>query len=210
MKRHSTYMNMAGHLEPHLKLGPGGARDALHFFVLNFFRPNDQELVNEFKRHSDWILFVRQALTLTGEKEQLRAQEQLDLFETFGFKTSKEFMQSVIESLNFVKLISDELHAALNSSKSFDRKSVKLTTKEIQSWKPSKLIPEKLNKIFFDSNAKEFFPNWEIIYGLVKHDQYHRFSVETHILRAVQLLCEWCKRPPVFIKRFLKSFIILH
>jgi [protein-PII] uridylyltransferase len=206
IKRHSAHFELAGHLEPHLKLGPGGARDAVHFFVLNFFRPNDNDLVLQMSEQNSLVLFMRQALALHGEVEHLRAQEQIDIYETLGFASTAQLMQQVVKALNCIKQVSDEQLSVLNKGKNYERQSLKISKKEIKTWKPQKLKTTNLAKIFFDSNIEEVFPNWGVVNGLVKHDQYHRFSTESHIFRAVNLVAEWSKKTPVFIKRFVKTF----
>ncbi len=168
--------------------------------------------------YHDFFLTIRQKLHLLGGQDVLLAHYQQEISSWFGYKNKTDFMGQVELGLSRVSFYSDwmiEVAAAKKNPpkniSSFEDalKVLKKSPETLMQFQVRKhlsdLTPVKSSsykKYFQIGMGEEFFeslfrsrlidrliPNLFNVFGLVQHDQYHRYSVDAHTLQCLKNTC---------------------
>lgn len=190
-------------------------RIILQLFPEKFNSIGRAELVLNYYR--DFFLTIRQKLHLLGGQDILLAYFQEEISKWFGYKNKTDFMGQVELGLSRVSFYSDWM-IAMASGKRPEKKfknsddALKVLVKqpdvlmqfEVRQNLDNliKLSPSGFKKYFQVRQGEKFFdslfrsriidriiPNLYRVFGLVQHDQYHRYSVDAHTLQCLKNLC---------------------
>ncbi len=190
-------------------------RIILQLFPEKFKSNGRAELVLNY--YHDFFLTIRQKLHLLGGQDILLAHFQEEISKWFGYKNKTDFMGQVELGLSRVSFYSDWM-IALASGKRPEREfetsdeALKVLAKQsdvlmqfevrqklddLQKLSASgykKYFQIKMGEEFFDSLFRSriidrIIPNLYPVFGLVQHDQYHRYSVDAHTLQCLRNVC---------------------
>ncbi len=168
-------------LEPFVKSGTGGLREAMTLKAWSELGFNVGVDGMQLERHLERLLMVRQVLQLRGEHEILRAGIQKAISEQLGFSNHQSFMKTVLESqrnigAQFDQFILQKTAQAPKSRRGFE------------SWFFRLPRSYDFGFLFRSGWFSRWSPDWSLIEGLVQHDHYHRFSVDAHLVRLLSEL----------------------
>lgn len=197
-----------------------------------------ESTIESLQQIKGYLLTIRQKLHLLGYSDVLVAQSQRDLAQWFGYASAAEFMRELQKILFMVSFDCDLIFEICLRGKEFASpqfstakavlKALKsdpsLTTQyaAMQFKKSKELAFNKDFKIIMSMNSTDatiaalfrsravskILPEFKKIEGVVQHDQYHRYTVDAHILQAVRKVREFYKKPTSLgkLKVFTKNF----
>ncbi len=194
--------------------------------------------VESLKLIKGYLITIRQKLHLLGYSDVLVAQSQKDLAQWFGYPSSAEFMRELQKILFKVSFYCDLIFEVCTRGKVFEAptfqnskalfKALKthpnLTTqfaatqfkkskdlaynKEFKNIMSMASSDTTIAALFRSRSVSKILPEFKKIEGVVQHDQYHRFTVDAHILQAVRKVREFYKKPKGLgkLKALTKNF----
>lgn len=202
-----------------------------------FLEPLEATL-ESLRQIKGFLLTIRQKLHLLGYSDVLVAQSQRDLAQWFGYPSAAEFMKELQKILFEVSFDCDlifeictrgkvfappEFHApaallkALKtepslttqfSAKQFKKKKDLLYVKEFKNIMAMGSSDATIAALFRSRTLSKILPEFKKVEGVVQHDQYHRYTVDAHILQAVKKVREFHNKPASLgkLKNLTKNF----
>lgn len=194
-------------------------------FWFEDFLGSVEHIISSLKQIKGYILTVRQKLHLLGYGDTLVAQSQRELAEWFGYSNQAEFMQEYQKIIFKVSFYCDLIFSICSAGKSFQAEKFKTTKSLMQALKkrPSMEVQyaasqiKKSKELQYSLELKSFMamdasdealqalyrtrilgkilPDFKRIEGIVQHDQYHRYTVDAHILQAIKKIREFYHKP---------------
>jgi [protein-PII] uridylyltransferase len=173
-------------------------------------------IVDSLTQIKGYILTLRQKLHLLGYSDVLVAQSQRELASWFGYESHADFMQELQKILFKVSFFCDlifeicdsgqELQveqlkngkAIVHALKNNPTMSVQYSISRMKKTKELQYLPEfkqlmkmdtsdaTINALFRTRALSKILPEFKKIEGIVQHDQYHRYTVDAHILQALK------------------------
>ena len=158
--------------------------DWLGFHSHQDFMREIQKGLSRVSFYADWMIKVA-----TCSRARVEAANQIPLKKPLQFFTALEKDPSILTQFR-VRLKSDTVFEAFSGLKAIAKPSVESVAfgKKLNQF----LMPEgdesKLVALFRSRLIDHIVPEFRKIVGHVQHDQYHRFSVDAHILQALREL----------------------
>lgn len=231
--RFQRHESLSNYLEPNLKFGPGGLRDAGQALSLKELSRMDlpQHVESRLKGLRSFLLLVRQKLHLLGFGDVLHSSAQPEISTWLGYASLRDFMSDVQFILSEVSFYSDLIFESQKKTKKwrkdveekpidslsgalaflkenpslnaqlrvrrleFKKLKVKKSAKTFQTYFNPDMSEKFLIALFRSHLMEAMVPPFKNVRGLVQHDQYHRLSVDAHLLQAVREVLRVKKSP---------------
>lgn len=195
-------------------------------------------MIDSLQQIKGYLLTIRQKLHLLGYADVLVAQSQKDLAQWFGYASAADFMRELQKILFKVSFYCDLIFEICARGQKFEppvfknaatllkalKNDPSLTTqfaaqqfkktkdlaysKEMKSLMSMSSSDATITALFRSRTLSKILPEFKKIEGVVQHDQYHRYTVDAHILQAVKKVREFNKRPASLgkLKGLTKNF----
>lgn len=182
-----------------------------------------RSILSALEKIKGYFLTLRQKMHLMGYSDVLVAQAQKELALWFGYKSHSSFMQELQKILFKVSFYCDLIFEICSLNKKVEIVHFKTSKSAIEALKESPSLAtqwslsEKRQDLLYSSDFKKVFtleaqdltiealfrtrmlsqvlPAFKAIEGLVQHDQYHRYTVDAHILQAIRKVRQAYQKP---------------
>lgn len=144
-----------------------------------------QKALSRVSFYSEWVIAQASA---SAAKLKVVASRQLNTIESLFQALEKD---AGILMQNRVRLAADEVFAHTKMSAKLEVLIGKKLTKILDPLTPE----EPLLGLFRSRLIDHCIPDFRRIVGYVQHDQYHRFSVDAHLLQVLRELKRLCSKP---------------